>query len=354
MGANGFTIERNFQRIRGSDEKASTSLPLTLNEVKLFKRQFSYPAEIGISTLASQMSTLKSQKHKTNPNIMVFGVDDIYFKISGYDFEKGRNFSDIELQNGHNSVVIGKTLSNKLFPKIKNPVGRAVFIGSIKYQVIGILAEKGSSGGFGNDERAFIPYITEKNNFNRAERSYKISVSLTDDPNIDAAINEATGMFRVIRRLRPRDTDDFIIVKSDLLSGTLGELIGYLTIGAFVIGIITLFGSALGLLNIMLVLVTERTREIGICKSIGATASNIRVQFLTEAIVICLIGGIVGIILGITIGNVVALFLSAPFTIPWLWILVGLIFCFIIGILAGIYPANRAAKLNPIESLRHE
>lgn len=354
MGANGFSIEKYSFRQQMRSGKVVKSENLTLSEARQFISTYNFPSTIALSTLATQIATLKSKGHKTNPNVRIQGVNASYFKVNGFEIEEGHTFTEDETVRGMNLVILGKSLADVLFPNTKQKIGKYINIGSMRYVLVGVLAEKGSSSGFGGDAQAYIPLLSEKNNFNRNNRTYTIQVALNNEENVDAAIDEAIGTMRVVRRIYPGEENDFYIEKSDLLAGTLGDLISYLTIGAFIIGLITLFGSALGLLNIMLVLVTERTREIGVCKSIGATAQHIRIQFLTEAIVICLIGGIFGIIFGILIGNIVALALGAPFIIPWLWIFVGLIFCFSIGILAGIYPANRASKLNPIESLRYE
>lgn len=354
MGANGFSIEKYSFRQQMRSGKIVKSEKITLAQAKTFEKTFNYPSVVALSTQATQMATLKANGRKTNPNVEVQGVNLNYFNVNKLDIEEGRFFAEDEIIRGVNAVILGKSNADILFPNTKHKIGKYVNVGSVRYLLVGILAEKGSSSGFGGDAQAYIPLLAEKNNFNRTNRTYNIQVALLKDDKVDEAIEEAIGAMRVVRRIKPGDDNDFYIEKSDLLAGTLGDMIGYLTAGAFIIGIITLFGSALGLLNIMLVLVTERTREIGVCKSIGATAQHIRIQFLTEAIVICLIGGIFGIVFGILIGNIVAMTLGSPFIIPWLWIGVGLVFCFSIGILAGIYPANRAAKLNPIESLRHE
>ena len=208
--------------------------------------------------------------------------------------------------------------------------------------------------GFGGDKNCLIPIVNSRQYFNYPNQSFTISCLADGPEELDSKIGEAISEMRVVRGLKPIEEDNFEIIRSDNLAQILIDNIKYVTIAATLIGIITLFGAAIGLMNIMLVSVTERTKEIGTRKALGATAAIIRNQFLIEAVVICQLGGIAGIILGVAVGNITSIFTGGSFIIPWLWILSGVVLCMMVGLLSGIFPAAKAAKLDPIEALRYE
>lgn len=356
MGANTFTIRNREMNIRiGQDGRTPKKYrSITYDEAIRFTKNYSFPATPSVSTRAGVAGTIKYGSNKTNPNMRVFGGDENYLITAGYELERGRNFSAQEVQYGNHVAIIGKDVVDALFSKNEDPLDKVITIGSGKYKVIGVLKSKGNSVGFEGDKVAILTLTNVRQYFSMPNMTFTVNV-LTNNPRLmEAAISEAIGTFRIIRKVRIGEESNFEITKSDTLANMLIGLIGKATTGATIIGIITLLGAAIGLMNIMLVSVTERTREIGIRKAIGATKEAIRSQFLVEAIVICQIGGVLGIVLGMAIGNLISFQLGVGFIVPWLWIFGGIVLCMIVGLFAGLYPALKASQLDPIEALRFE
>ena len=356
MGANTFTIRNREMSIRiGENGKTPRHFKnITFDEAIRFTKDYSFPAKPSVSTRASGAGIMKYASKKTNPNIRVFGGDENYMATSGYELDRGRNFSPQEVLYGNHVVILGKDVVEALFTKKEDPIDKVITIGSGKYKVIGTLKSKGNSAGFGGDKVGILTLNNVRQYFSIPNMTFTINVLVTNSQLMDAAINEAIGTLRVIRKVNVGEENNFEITKSDNLANMLIGLIGKATTGATIIGVITLLGAAIGLMNIMLVSVTERTREIGIRKAIGATKKAIRGQFLVEAIVICQIGGLLGIILGIVIGNLISFQLGVGFIVPWVWIISGIILCMFVGLFAGLYPAVKASQLDPIDALRFE
>jgi putative ABC transport system permease protein len=356
MGANSFTIRNKNVSVKiGRRGKRSQKFEsITYKQALRFKHEFTFPVTTAVSTMASFSARLKYESEKTNPNIQVFGGDENYISTSGYDLEKGRNFSPQEINNGTHLVIIGKDVEFDLFKGKQKALDKYITIGNGKYKIIGVLASKGNSAGFGGDKVAIIPLTNARQYFGTKDMSFTINVLATNSNALNVALGEATGLFRKIRNVPLGENDNFEITKSDNLANILIGLMSNASMGAIIIGIITLIGASIGLMNIMLVTVTERTKEIGIRKALGATAQTIKTQFLIESIVICLFGGFFGILMGIIAANSISLMLGSSFFMPWFWIFTGFIVCMVVGLLSGYLPAKRASLLDPIECLRFE
>jgi len=355
MGSNSFSIRNRGSNIHvGQGGRPKSYESISYYEAMEFKREFDFPAKVSVSTFSSQTGTVKFGSNKSNPNVSIIGSDENYMLTSGFEIGKGRNFVPAEITSGANVVIIGSEIASLLFEAKEDPLNKIISIGNGKYVVIGVLQEKGSGMGFSGDRRCILPINNARQYFSRPNQSYTITVQVEDANLLELSMEEARGIFRAIRKVPIGHDDTFEMAKSDNLARMLLDNISYVTMAATLIGFITLLGAAIGLMNIMLVSVTERTREIGIRKATGATSLIIRNQFLIEAIVICQLGGLLGIVMGILIGNLISVIVDGPFIIPWLWIIAGVVLCFMVGLASGLYPAIRASRLDPIDALRYE
>jgi len=352
LGSNTFTIQQTDGLQRRHDKKSENAL-ISTKEAEKFLNKYNFPSEISLNTIVTSSATAKNNYLESNPNISLVAVDENFMKVTGKDLLMGRSFSNLEIQNGRNVVVLGFDLASSNFEDIDSILGSMLSIENKKYKVIGVTVAKGSTAGK-NDNYALIPYVNAKREFNLSKSSYEILVSVFDVKKIDWAIEEAIGIFRSIRRLGVTAENDFVITKSDKLANTLISQMSYISIATIIIGLLTLTGAGVGLMNIMLVSVNERTREIGLSKSLGATRKTIFYQFLSEAILLCLFGAVVGIVVGVILGNGLALLMGSGFVFPVVWVVLGLVFSSLIGVSAGIFPAIKASKMNPVDALRYE
>ncbi len=369
MGANSFSIVFRDRQIHigGRREVKKTNVNslkqknsninkiITYQEAKLFKERYSFPASVSISLRGPGNVVVNNEKIKTNPNISLQGCDENYLVQSGYTLAYGRNFNKLDVQSGRSICILGNSVAKKLYGEnTQRAVDKIITVSGIKYRVIGVLKDKGSSAFLNADNVVLTTYNNIRRLFPTDGTTYNIGVMVNDIKDMDVAIGEAKGTFRPIRKIAIDEDNNFYINKSDSIAEVFMNSLGAITTAAAFIGLITLIGAAIGLMNIMLVAVNERTREIGLIKAIGGTRKSIRTQFLFESILISLIGAIFGIILGVLIGNVVGMFLHTGFVVPWAWVILGIVVCSAVGLFAGLYPAVKAARLDPIVALRYE
>lgn len=355
MGSNTFNLQRyEFRTQSFGNEERKVNPIISYREVKEFKEKFEYPyTETAISFTGTGSAEIKYENEKTDPEIAVLGVNEYYLENSGLKVEDGREFNVFDIENNNNVAVIGSDFKDGIF-KGFDPVNRTISVRGAKFKVIGVLESKGSTFGNNQDLRVFIPIQHARSIFSQPNINYSLSVKVDDKELLEAAMDEAIITFRNIRGLNPKEENNFGLERSDDLINRILSITGALNVAAWIISIITIFGSSIALMNIMLVTVTERTREIGVRKALGAKKNTIATQFFLETLVIGQIGGLLGILLGILIGYGVATSLDFAFTTPWKAMFWATGITILVAILAGSYPAAKAAKQDPIESLRYE
>jgi putative ABC transport system permease protein len=371
MGANSFALrfkDRNI-RIGGGPQNESTKTSksklrekksnmgkvITYDEARAFKERYNFPAKVGLALNGPRNIICNNERKKTNPDITILGGDENYLELNGYTIAYGRNFTETEVESGRSICMLGSGVAKKLYPD--NPakaVDKVVNVDHTPYRVIAVLEEKSSSAFFNTSKIVLTSYNNIRRLYANQKSSFNIGVMVPDLKMMDAAIGEAKGTFRPIRKLEVKEDANFYIDKSDSIAETLLTNLGFLEKGTIGIAFITLIGAAIGLMNIMLVAVNERTKEIGLIKALGGRKQDIRSQFLYESVLISLLGAVVGIISGILLGNVVALLLNTGFVVPWGWVIAGIFVCSFVGLAAGLYPAYKASKLDPIVALRYE
>jgi putative ABC transport system permease protein len=368
MGANAFSMrfkERRMQFGRGEVKKTDKRTKkvkksnegkiITYEQAKMFKQRYEYPASVSMGLNGPRNQTVFFENNKTNPTVTVNGGDENYLLLNGYEVEYGRALSKLDVESGRNIAVIGSDVAKKLFnDRPEKAVDKVIRVGSNKYRVVGVTKEKGASAFLQLDNVVFTSYNNIRRLFSSPNQSFSLAVMVDDVRDMDQAIGEAEGAFRPIRGLNTMEENNFYVDKSDSIAETFIKLLGTISAAAGAIGFITLLGAAIGLMNIMLVAVSERTREVGLIKALGGTKGSIRRQFLYESIIISLMGAVIGIILGVAVGNGVGMLLETGFLIPWKVMGAGILICSMVGLFAGLYPAWKASSLDPIVALRYE
>ena len=370
MGANAFTVrykERNIhfgddnrsdmklsKKGKRKEKKSNLGKMITKEEAEQFVKRYNFPSTKSISIFSNRSNIVSSGNRKTTPTVVMFGSDENFLQLNGFTIRSGRNLNKMDVETGRNVCMLGYDVANKLFKEgIDRAVNSVVNINNIPFRVLAVMDSRGSSFGFSRDNVVITSYRNIDRNF-PSGFSYVVAVMTPDIQQVDAAIGEAEGTFRAVRKLATTEENNFVLDRSDSIAEKAMNTIRFLTISVMVIGFITLIGSAIALMNIMLVSVSERTREVGLVKAIGGKSNSVRGQFLLESVIISLLGAAFGILLGIFLGNLASLVFHTSFVIPWDWVFYGIIICSIVGLGAGLYPALKAGRLNPIEALRYE
>ena len=352
LGTNTFTISPVRSGGIQHGRRKPPEDPIDYLEAKRFAKELEDSGiDVSASINASMTAIVSRGTERTNPNVQILGVDEQYLNVSGIPLLAGRGISKTEAEDGAPMIVIGTKIRDQLFKEWESPVGEDVLLGGTRYFIVGVLESRGSSFGMSQDNQCLIPIPAARRQFSDKNRSYMLACAVADSEFMDSYIDEATGAFRMVRGDFPGEDNSFEISQSNALVDTMLSATSGITAAAVVIGLITLFGAGIGLMNIMLVSVSERAREIGTRKALGASSRAIRTQFLVEVIIIGQLGGAVGILLGLGLGNVIASFFKTPFVIPWGWIAVGLTLCMITSLASGYYPARKASTLDPIDAL---
>ena len=356
MGANTFNINQyeNTSRRHGVQVREIINPVISYPEAVAFKNKYKYPlTTTSISFSATSIAEIKYESTKTDPENTVVGVDEYFMANSGLETSSGRNFTSFDIQNNTYNCIVGSDFEKGLLKNV-NPIDKIISIRGAKFKVIGVLKEKGSTFRNNQDLRVLIPIQVARSLFTAPNINYTMSIMVAQKEMLDQAIDDANSTMRRVRKLSPIKDNNFAIVRSDDLINKILGITQYLGIASWIIGIITVLGSSIALMNIMIVSVTERTREIGVRKALGAKKSTIAFQFFIETLLIGQIGGIIGIIFGIGIGYTIATAINFVFVIPWGAILAAFTTSFAVAIFSGLYPAIKAALLDPIEALRYE
>ncbi|WP_166925392.1 ABC transporter permease [Flavobacterium poyangense] len=356
MGANTFNINQYENNLKnsGGNEREIINPIISYPEAVAFKNKYKYPfTETSLSFTATSKAEVKYLDQKTDPEITILGVDEHFITNSGLEISSGRSFNSFDIDNNTYSCVVGSDFEKGLLKDV-NPIDKIISIRGARFKVIGVLKEKGSTFGNSQDLRVLIPIQVARSLFTAPNINYTISAMVSKKEFLDEAVDNATSVMRRVRKLSPVRDSNFGIGRSDDLINRILSITIYLRWASVVISVITILGSSIALMNIMIVSVTERTREIGVRKALGAKRSTIAVQFFIETLLIGQIGGLVGIVWGILLGYGIASAMDFVFVVPWVAIMAAFITSFLVALASGLYPAIKASQLDPIEALRYE
>ncbi len=347
MGAHCFTIS-------SLDKKSERAVrPVSYADAQEFVRRFDTKAVVSISS-SMGMQKVSAGGIISEPTITVTATDENHLRMGLASLAVGRNFNHREVEGSNDICIIGDNIARRLF-KGCDPLGAPLRVGATDYVVTGVMKREGSLFGIGTDNTVLIPLGAARTRFLASDARYSLDIlPIGEESAFEEAWERALVVMRLIRGLRPQDEADFTISRSDSVIRELDALKGKLSAAALVIGLITLLGASVGLMNILLVSVRERTSEIGLRKALGARPSTIAMQFLTEAVLIGQIGCAAGLLFGLIFGNLVALLMGCPFTLPWRWLGLSVLLSFLVSLLSGYLPARRASLLDPIAALRCE
>jgi putative ABC transport system permease protein len=356
MGANTFNVIQYdiTDQLDGESANKKPNPVITYPEAREFVERYDFPlTRSSLSFTATAKAEVKFEAQKTDPEIQILGVDENFAGNSGLELSQGRNFTAFDITNNAYVCVVGSDMEKGLLKDV-NPIDKIISVRGARFRIIGVLKEKGSTFGNSQDLRVLIPLQVARSLFTAPRINYSLSVRVDNKEMLDQAVDDAIITMRKVRKLSPVEKNNFGISRSDDLINRILSMTQYLQISAWIIGVITIFGSSIALMNIMLVSVTERTREIGVRKALGAKRGTIATQFFVETLVVGQLGGLLGITLGILLGYALAAAMNFSFVIPWTAILSAFATTFIVAIVSGLYPAIKAAALDPIEALRYE
>jgi len=355
LGNQTFMIRKwpgTYWGVSGDLEKYWRRKNITASQVHRLEDRATLPVNIGMESVF-WAGELQTRYRRSAPDVQVYGESPGSFAARGWNLADGRLISDVDVDAARCVCVLGAALATNIFPN-SSPIGELLKIDGIHYTIIGVLAPKGGALGGDQDNFAVMPVTTGLNRYGRWGRSLNVLVQAKDRDSFAATMEEVHGLMRIIRKVPPGQDDDFEMVSNDSMIEQFKSFTRSVRIGVAIVSSIALLAAGVGIMNIMLVSVTERTREIGIRRAIGAKRRNVMIQFLIEAVVLSEVGGVIGVILGILGGNLVSILLKLPPVIPFDWVGIGLGICSLVGIIFGTYPAWKAANLDPIDSLRYE
>ncbi len=354
LGTSTFSITRYPPFGSGNDDRSQRNRPpITFDDVSELEDYLRLPVTVSVLEMFN-VGSVRYNERETEPNQFLLGTDENFLGNFTYELDQGRFLTEQDVQYGRPVTVLGSALAEELFPN-ESPIGKTIRTDGHRYEVVGVLREKGNFLGFGLDNRLFAPITRLFTLYGIPNRNIEnISLRVQRPELLDSAMEEAIGRLRVIRGVGPGEENNFELSTNDTFRSFFDAFTGTLTLGGAIIGLIALLSAGIGIMNIMLVSVTERTREIGIRKSIGAKRRDIMRQFLLEAFFLCQVGGLIGILLGALVGNGVAVYFDITAVFPWNWAVIGVVMVTVIALVFGGFPAFKAARLDPVDALRYE